>query len=122
LLDSFDLSPDRAITLQLHGGTIDSNGFVTTVSQPITGLGNLTVQSSVGEGAVILNGVSTYFGLTTVQRGTLAIGDSDHQSAALAGRGPVIVDGAGTFGGYGSVAGSVLNLGSQPAPAARHYG
>ena len=85
---------------------------MTTVSQPITGLGNLTVESSVGGGAVILDGVSTYLGLTTVRSGALAIGDPNHQSAALAGRGPVIVDAGATFGGYGTVAGSVFNFGT----------
>src|SRR5208283_2806257 len=39
---AFDLAPTRAITLLARGGTIDTNGNVISISQPITGVGALT--------------------------------------------------------------------------------
>ena len=113
LLSSFNLSSGRAITLQSGGGTIDSNGFETTISQAIAGTGGLTVldSGSLG-GAVILTGVNTYTGPTNVNSGTLAIGDAGHPGAALSGAGLVTVSPGATLGGYGAVAGAVVNSGT----------
>ena len=112
LLSSFNLSPGRVITLQSGGGTIDSNGFETTISQAIAGTGGLTVLDSGGlGGAVILNGVNTYTGPTNVNAGTLAIGAPNHSGASLSGAGLVTVSEGGTLGGYGTVAGAVVSSG-----------
>jgi fibronectin-binding autotransporter adhesin len=75
LLSSFNLSPSRAIALQAGGGTIDANGFQTTISQGITGPGALTVQDSTAStGTVILTGANVYAGGTTIASGTLQLG------------------------------------------------
>ena len=96
------------------GGTIDANGFQTTIAQGITGAGGLTVTDSSGTGAgeVILDAVNPYAGPTNVLAGVLAIGDSAHPSAALSGGGPVSVAAGATLGGYGSVSGNVTSMGT----------
>src|SRR5271157_5076851 len=54
---AFDLAPTRAITLLARGGTIDTNGNTTTISQPIIGVGALTVEdSSLTPDPLILTG------------------------------------------------------------------
>jgi autotransporter-associated beta strand protein len=90
---SFDLSNTRAITLNGGGGTIDTNGFSTTISQAIAGAGSLTKS---GLGTLTLSGANAYFGGTIVNAGTLQI------------------SGAGTLGDIGSattINGGTLNLG-----------
>jgi outer membrane autotransporter protein len=83
-LDSdFDLAATRLITLNAPsaglagGGTIDANGFQTTIAQGIMGLGGLTIaDSSVGgAGRVILTGSNSYSGGTTIAAGTLQLGN-----------------------------------------------
>ena len=74
---SFDLSPLRAITLNAAnngfagGGTFDTNGNTSTISQGIQGAGGLT---KAGAGTLTLSGPNTYTGATTVAAGTLAAG------------------------------------------------
>ncbi|WP_334398052.1 beta strand repeat-containing protein [Bradyrhizobium sp. AZCC 2289] len=68
---SFDLANTRAITLNAGGGTFDTNGFNTTVSQAIGGTGALV---KAGSGMLTLSGVNTYTGGTTVEAGTLRAG------------------------------------------------
>ena len=83
LTDSFNLSASRPITLNgpsvsdPGGGTIDTNGYQTTVAQAITGVGGLVVADSSGTdaGAVILTGANTYTGGTTINAGTLQLGN-----------------------------------------------
>ena len=58
-LSSFNLSPNRAITLLSGGGTLDANGYQTTVSQAITGPGGLTVASTAPGGVVTLTAANT---------------------------------------------------------------
>ncbi|SIT49909.1 Outer membrane autotransporter barrel domain protein (fragment) [Paraburkholderia piptadeniae] len=65
-----------------------------------------------GSGTTILNANNTYLGTTTVNAGTLAVGDAAHSSAALSGGGNTIVRAGATLGGYGSVTGNVMNLGT----------
>ena len=70
---SFDLANTRAITLNAGGGTFDTNGFNTTVSQAIGGSGSLT---KTGSGTLTLSGINTYTGATTVDAGTLVVNGS----------------------------------------------
>ncbi|MEZ0604008.1 autotransporter outer membrane beta-barrel domain-containing protein [Paraburkholderia sp. IW21] len=106
---SFDLAGTRAITLAAGGGTIDTQSFDTTLTQAVSGTGALT---KAGSGSLLMTGVSTYSGPTTVAAGTLAIGDAAHANAALSGSGATTVASGATLGGYGSVTGAVSNYGT----------
>ena len=83
LTNSFNLAATRAITLNgatpglVGGGTIDTNGFQTTIAQGVTGAGGLTVtdSSAAHAGVAILAGANTYSGGTTIAAGTLQLGN-----------------------------------------------
>ena len=66
--------------------------------------------TKAGTGLMILNGVNTYTGLTTVDGGTLEIGDRNTPTASIVGN--VQVNPAGTLRGHGTVSGSVTNNGT----------
>ena len=70
--NSFNLSAGRPITLDAPGGTIDTQGFATTIAQGITGAGALT---KAGAGALTLTGNNEYAGGTTISAGTLQLGN-----------------------------------------------
>ncbi|AOY02335.1 autotransporter outer membrane beta-barrel domain-containing protein [Jeongeupia sp. USM3] len=107
LNQSLDLAGTRAITLDGGGGTIDTQGYSSTLAQGITGSGALT---KAGSGSLLLNGVSSYAGPTTVAAGTLAVGDAAHTNAAIGGA--TTVAAGATLGGYGRVGGAVNNNGT----------
>lgn len=116
-LASFNLSPSRAITLQSGGGTLDANGFATTVSQAISGPGALTIASTAPGGVVTLTGTNTYAGGTTISGGTLQLGNGGASGSIV---GNVVDNGAlafdrsdvTTFAGVVSGSGSVSQIGS----------
>lgn len=101
---AFDLSADRDIVLDAAGGTIDTQGFTTTLTQGTQGAGELT---KAGTGSLILLGDNAHAGGTTVSAGELAL----DAGAVLSGGGDVFVAAGGTLGGYGSVTGDVDNQG-----------
>ena len=68
----FNLAATRPITLNAPGGTIDTNGNNTAISQGITGAGQLT---KIGAGILTLTGTSSYSGGTTIAAGTLQLGN-----------------------------------------------
>jgi autotransporter-associated beta strand protein len=70
--NSFNLAATRPITLNAPGGTIDTNANNTTISQGITGAGQL---SKLGAGILTLTGTSSYSGGTTIAAGTLQLGN-----------------------------------------------
>ena len=78
LLSGFTLAATRPIVLNgpsanlVGGGTIDTNGFQTTIAQGISGAGGLT---KAGAGTLILTGNSGYTGGTTINAGILQLGD-----------------------------------------------
>ena len=87
---SFNLSPTRAITLNAAnggfagGGTFDTNGHVSTISQGIVGAGGLVeADSSGGAGRLILTGLNTYAGGTTINAGTLQLGNGGTTGSIL---------------------------------------
>ncbi|MCA0248161.1 MAG: autotransporter-associated beta strand repeat-containing protein [Proteobacteria bacterium] len=112
-LNSFDLAGTRAITLNAGGGTIDTNGFNTTISQVIGGDGGLT---KAGAGTLTLTGVNTYLGATRVSAGTL-VGSTDNLRGDIVNDGTVVFDQgftsetyAGAMSGSGSLVKSGLGV------------
>ncbi|NHV26747.1 autotransporter outer membrane beta-barrel domain-containing protein [Burkholderia sp. D-99] len=106
---AFNLASGRAVSITSNNGTIDTQGFNSTLTQGITGAGSLT---KLGSGTLTLNGTSSYAGGTNVNVGTVIVGDGTSASAALGGGGPVTVASGATLGGYGSVTGNVTNNGT----------
>ena len=72
---AFNLANTRTITLNAGGGTIDTNGNDTTITQEIGGVGGLT---KAGAGTLTLEAVNAYQGLTTISGGTLKLSGSGH--------------------------------------------
>ncbi len=124
LLASFDLSGARPIVLNgpnnglPGGGTIDSNGFQTTISQGVTGAGGLTVaDSTASTGNVILTGANTYAGGTTISSGTLQLGNGGASGSIVgnvADNGTLAFDRSdvSTFAGVVSGTGALTQIGS----------
>ncbi|MET3632263.1 outer membrane autotransporter protein [Burkholderia sp. 572] len=106
---SFNLASGRAVSITSNNGTIDTQGFNSTLTQGIAGAGSLT---KLGSGTLTLNGASSYSGGTNVNAGTVIVGDGTSASAALGGGGPVTVASGATLGGYGSVTGNVTSDGT----------
>jgi outer membrane autotransporter protein len=118
--NSFDLSPSRVITLNAAnggfsgGGTFDTNGFTTTVSQSIQGAGALT---KAGAGTLVLTNANSYSGGTTIASGILQLGNGGTTGSIV---GDVADDGtlafnrsdAVTFPGLISGSGAVTQIGS----------
>jgi outer membrane autotransporter protein len=87
------------------GGAIEDGGFA-------RGVGGSLIK--IGAGKLILNGVNTYTGLTTVADGKLIVGDDSHADAMLAGA--VNVNAGGTLGGIGTVGTTTIARGATVAP------
>ena len=108
--DSEKGSTNRPIVLSAGGGVIDSGAFSWTFTAPITGPGSLGIG---GSSAIILDGINTYAGGTTVTGGTLEIGDATAPTAQILGTTTIT---GGTLSGRGSVLGAVTNSGGTVAP------
>ena len=110
----FDLSTTRPITLESGGGTINTQSFITTISQEITGSGTLT---KAGTGTLALIGDNTYSGGTTISGGTLQLGNGGTSGSII---GNVTDNGvlafnrsdSVTFGGVISGTGGVAQIGA----------
>jgi autotransporter-associated beta strand protein len=68
-----------AFNVSSGGALIDTNGFTTTISTPMTPTtgspgGGLNVSSSSGSGVLVLSGANSYTGNTNINSGTLQIG------------------------------------------------
>ncbi len=70
-LAGFILAPTRAVSLQAGGGTIDTNGLNTMLSQAASGPGALT---KAGAGVLTLTGANSYAGGTVIAGGALQLG------------------------------------------------
>ena len=114
LAQAFDLASTRAVTINAAGGTIDTQGFDTTVTQGISGAGALT---KAGSGTLMLAGDSTYQGGTTIAGGTVQLGNGGTSGSIV---GDVANDGtlafdrsdAYAFAGNVSGSGAVNQIGS----------
>lgn len=70
-LDGFkDIDARRDITLNSKGGTLDTNGISSMISQIMHGVGGLT---KTGSGKLTLTGANEYAGLTTLKGGDLEL-------------------------------------------------
>lgn len=111
---SLNLAASRAITVNAPGGTINTQGFNSTVSQGITGQGSLT---KAGSGTLTLTGSSSYSGGTTISGGTLQLGNggtSGSITGNVANNGALVFNRSDTvnFGGVISGTGTLLQSGS----------
>jgi len=70
---AFNLGNTRTITLNGSGGTFDTNGFNTSISQGITGIGGLT---KTGAGTLTLSGTNSYSGGTVLNAGILVVNNA----------------------------------------------
>ena len=87
---TFTLNSNRGIALNAGGGTIETDPATTlTYGGIIAGTGTL---DKTGTGTLILDGVNTYTGLTTVQAGTLELTDANALGGT--GSGTVVQSGA----------------------------
>lgn len=84
---------------------VDANATA-IIDSTLNGSGAL---AKTGSGMLILNGVNTYSGGTSVSAGTLEIGDAAHPTASILG--DVAVGSDGTLRGHGSIGGNVTNDG-----------
>lgn len=91
LLQSFDLASSRAVTINAAGGTIDTQGFTSTLTQGMTGSGSF---NKAGTGTLTLAGSNAYTGGTTISAGTLQLGNGGASGSIV---GDVANDGALVF-------------------------
>ncbi|WPU23956.1 autotransporter outer membrane beta-barrel domain-containing protein [Cedecea neteri] len=103
--NSFDL--DRPITLESGGGTLDTQGFNTTLNQGVTGSGDLT---KLGSGMLTMTGDSTYTGATTLAEGSLDVTGS--LVSDVTAKSATLLSGTGSIGAATLETGSTLTVGS----------
>jgi len=106
---------DGGTSGSLIGNVVNDGALVFSRGDSITFPGVISGSGAVrqtGAGATILTANNTYTGVTSVERGALAVGDAAHPGAMLSGGGQVNVAAGATFGGYGSVPGNIVNLGT----------
>jgi autotransporter-associated beta strand protein len=101
-------------TSGMVSGNVVNNGAMAfdrtdtvTYSAMISGTGSL---AQIGSGTLILDGANSYTGGTTVQAGTLEVGDSAHAGASIASN--VTADAGGTLRGHGTIDGNVTSDGT----------
>ncbi|WP_296225953.1 autotransporter outer membrane beta-barrel domain-containing protein [Ralstonia sp. UBA689] len=71
LASNVDVAATRAISIAEGGGTIDTQGYTSTVAQRMTGAGSLT---KAGNGTLVLAADNAYQRDTTIAAGTLQLG------------------------------------------------
>ena len=100
-------------TTSLQGNIADNAALVFNQASDgvyngvLSGTGTLTKS---GTGMLVLDGKNSFTGTTTVQAGTLEVGDATNASATLGGNVQVVA--GGTLRGHGTIVGNVTNNGS----------
>src|SRR5262249_45622045 len=102
---STDIS-SRLAAFGALGATFDTNGNTVTLASALSGIGGVT---KTGAGALVLSGIDTYRGPTTVAAGTLTVNGSIANSA-------VTVNSGAMLSGIGPVGGLTINSGGIFAP------
>ncbi|MFO1089916.1 MAG: autotransporter-associated beta strand repeat-containing protein [Hyphomicrobiales bacterium] len=110
----FNLSAGRAVSINGAGGTIDTNGFSTTIGGIVSGSGTLT---KTGGGTLTLTANSPFSGALTIGQGSVQLGNggaAGSVSGNIANNGNLIFNrsDAFTFGGTIAGTGSVTQAGS----------
>lgn len=108
LENTASLASARSVAMTANGTLLTDAGTTLTLNGVLSGAGALAKD---GAGTLVLNAANTYAGGTTVDAGTLIVGDATHNVAAL-GAGLTTVAAGATLGGYGSVSGAVNNNGT----------
>ncbi len=80
---------NRGVTLNTGGGTVDTNGFNSSLAGVVTGAAGNPLNKT-GAGTLTLTGASTYLGQTNVNGGTLQVGDGS-SAATMIGNGAAVV-------------------------------
>ncbi len=107
LLDNLDLNSARPIALNDAGGTLDTQGYNTTITQGITGPGGLTKQ---GAGTLTLSGDNRFSGETKLAAGRLDVTGS--LAGAVRAQTGTALSGNGSVGSTTLDDGSSLTVGS----------
>jgi autotransporter-associated beta strand protein len=94
---AFNPAATHAITLNAGSGTLDPQAGTVTIASAIGGSGNLTIGLAATTGTVILAGANTYAGNTTINDGTLQVGNGG--AGATLGEGAITNNSALVFGG-----------------------
>ena len=114
LTGNVDVAATRAINITAANGTIDTQGFASTVNQGVTGAGGLT---KAGGGTLVLAADNTYQGGTTISAGTLQLGNggtSGSVAGNVADNGTLVFNRSDvfTFGGTVSGTGGITQAGT----------
>lgn len=107
LTSSTLITTGGVLTVQMAagGGTIDTHGYSTTISNVISGSGSLTKS---GNGSLLLPFTNTYTGPTYVNGGTLAVGGKIAPGSAVTISTGAALTGTGIIGGPTAVQGGTL--------------
>ena len=108
MVGGFNFDSARPIVIDTAGGTLDTQGFDTTIAQGITGSGDFT---KLGSGALTLTGDSTFSGETTLAEGSIDVTGS--LAGAVTARSGTALSGTGSVGSTTLDEGSTLTVGSK---------
>ena len=107
MVGDFNFDSSRPIVIDTAGGTLDTQGYNTTIAQGITGSGDFT---KLGSGALTLSGDSTFSGETTLAQGSIDVTGS--LAGDVTARSGTALSGTGSVGSTTLDEGSTLTVGS----------